>query len=110
MCGIDSPAEDCSLVSQAGFVHGPWLRMCVYALKDACSFGIKKLSSRGGKENINTRWTQERFCNKRANLGETVHFPKLRNKAKSVFPNLYSVEHHVFRGTSYVFREKSWNK
>ena len=44
---------------------------------------------------INTRRTHERFCNKRANLGETVYFPALRYKAKSVFPILCSVEHDM---------------
>ena len=43
------------------------------------------------------------FYNKRANLGETVHFPTLRKKA-------VNDSQSGFRGTSYVFREKSWNK
>jgi hypothetical protein len=69
----------------------------VCALKDAGSLGFKKLSLRVGKDNFNnnTIQTHERFCNKRANMGETVHFPTLRKRAKSVIPNLGSVEHRI---------------
>jgi hypothetical protein len=48
----------------------------------------QKIIITGWKDNINNNAirTHEHFWNKKANWGETVHFPTLREKAKSVIP------------------------